>query len=130
MRPISGVTNVLPAVPVLLAHVAGLVVAIILVLRPKTQRTAGLLALAGFGLLVILDLAEFAQGPLIRLLSNQTARGIRLAHISVGCCCSAVDIAATVCLIVAMWQAMSSNEAHEAAGVKIATESGGSGKDR
>ena len=130
MRPISDFANLLPAIPVLLAHVAGMVVAIILVLRPKTKRTAGLLALSGFALLVILDLAEFAQGPLIRLLSNQTARGIRLAHVSVGCCCGAVDIAAIVCLIVAIWQTMSSNEAHEAAGVRIATESGGSGQDR
>jgi hypothetical protein len=109
--PFSDFLNLLPAIPVLLAHLAGMVVAIILVFRPKTKRTAGLLALSGFALLVILDLAEFAQGPLIRLLSNQTARGIRLAHVSVGCCCGAVDIAAVVCLIVAMWQTMSSNKA-------------------
>lgn len=129
MRPISGFTNLLPAIPVLLAHVAGMVVATILVLRPKTKRTAGLLALSGFALLVILDLAEFAQGPLIRLLSNRTARGIRLAHVSVGCCCSAVDIAAIVCLIVAIWQTMLRNEAQQAAGVTMAADSRESGKD-
>ena len=129
MRPISDFANLLPAIPVLLAHVAGMVVAIILVLRPKTKRAPGLLALSGFALLVILDLAEFAQGPLIRLLSNRTARGIRLAHVSVGCCCGAVDIAAAVCLIVTIWQAMSSHEAQQAAGVTAATDSGGPDKD-
>jgi hypothetical protein len=57
---------------------------------------------------LILDLASFAQGTLIRFLSRRTAAGIGFAHISVACCCSVFDIAAIVCLIVAIWQAMSS----------------------
>jgi hypothetical protein len=75
--------------------------------RQQGGRAAGLLALIGFALLLILDLASFAQGTLIRFLSRRMAAGIRLAHISVACCCNILDLAAGVCLIVAIWQAMS-----------------------
>ncbi|MGD8244203.1 MAG: hypothetical protein PVG25_01475 [Anaerolineae bacterium] len=108
MRSLPAFFTWLPAIPVLLAHLAGMVVATILLLRQQGKRTAGGLALIGFALLVIFDLASFAQGTLIRLLSRQTALGVRLAHISVSCCCNILDIAAIVCLIVAIWQATSS----------------------
>ncbi|MGD8996551.1 MAG: hypothetical protein PVH80_00455 [Anaerolineae bacterium] len=108
MRPVPALLNLLPTIPVLLAHLAGMVAATILLVRQQGKRAAATLALIGFGLLVILDLANSAQGPLIRLLSRQTATGVRLAHISVICCCSLLDVAAIVCLIVAIWQAMSS----------------------
>jgi hypothetical protein len=108
MRPMPALFSLLPTIPVLLVHVAGMVVATILLVRRQGRRTAGILALIGFALLVIFDLAAFAQGMLIRLLSRQRAIGIRLAHISVGCFCNILDVAAVVCLIVAIWQAMSS----------------------
>jgi hypothetical protein len=108
MSPVSGLSSVLPAIPVLLVHLAGMVVAIVLLVLQQGRRTAGVLALIGFALLLILDLASFAQGTLIRFLSRRTPAGIGFAHISVACCCSVFDIAAIVCLIVAIWQAMSS----------------------
>jgi hypothetical protein len=107
MTPVPGLLNLLPAIPVLLAHLAGMVVAVILLIRQQGRHTAGLLALIGFALLVILDLGSFARGRLVRLLSHRTATGIRLAHISVACCCNIFDVAAIVCLIVAIWQAIS-----------------------
>jgi hypothetical protein len=108
VRPIPALFSLLPAIPVLLVHMVGMMVATILLVRRQGKRTAGILALIGFALLVIFDLADFAQATLIRLLSRQTAIGIRLAHVSVGCCCNILDVAAVICLIVAIWQATSS----------------------
>jgi hypothetical protein len=125
-----GYLTLLPAIPVLLAHLAGMVVAIVLLLRQEGKRTAGLLALIGFALLVILDLASFAQGSLIRLLSHRTVAGVRLAHISAACCCGAFDVAAIVCLIVAIWQAMANTRSEGAAQAVAATSETGPGEDR
>lgn len=125
-----GLVNLLPALPVLLIHLAGMVVAIILLVRQQGKRAAGLLALTGFALLVIFDLVSFAQGGLIRFLSRRTAVGVRLAHISVTCCCNVLDIAAIVCLIVAIWQATSSGRADDAGSVTAKTSSGGSDEKR
>lgn len=110
MTPAAGFFSLLPAIPVLLVRLAGMVVAIILLVRRQGSRTAGLLALVGFAVLLILDLASFSQATLVRFLSRRMAAGIRFAHISVACCCSAFDTAAMVCLIVAIWQAMSSTQ--------------------
>jgi hypothetical protein len=130
MRPVSGYLNLLPAIPVLLVHVAGMVVATILLVRQQGKRTVGLLALIGFALLLIVDLASFAQGTLIRLLSRRMATGIRLAHMGVACCCSIFDIAAMVCLIVAIWQAMSADGTERAGQPTTANSSEGSDEDR
>jgi hypothetical protein len=124
MAPVPGFLDLLPAIPVLLAHLAGMVVAIILLVRQQGKRAAGILALIGFALLVIFDLVGFAQGSLIRFLSRRTATGIRLAHISVACCCNIFDLAAIACLIVAIWQATLST-GPEVAGRMTATPSGG-----
>jgi hypothetical protein len=56
--------------------------------------------------MLLLDVASLARGPLINLVTHRTASGIRLAVASVGCCCSVFDVIATVCLIVAIWQAL------------------------
>ena len=130
MTPVPGFLDLLPAIPVLLVHLAGMVVATMLLVRQQGERTAGLLALIGFAVLLILDLAGFAQGTLIRFLSRRTATGIRLAHISVACCCSILDIAAIVCLIVAIWQAMLSTGSKGAGRMTVTTSSRGSGGDR
>jgi len=66
-----------------------------------------MLAAVGFGLLLALDVGNFAQAPLVNLVANRTAAGVRLIVTSAGCCCSAVDVAASVCLIVAIAQALS-----------------------
>lgn len=107
MTQLQGFVNVVPAIPVLLAHLAGAVVAVILVVRQETMSMPALLALIGFGLLLILDMARFARGPLIRFVSHRTPAGVPSAVASVGCCCSIFDAAAIVCLIVAIWQASS-----------------------
>jgi hypothetical protein len=106
---------VLPLLPTLLAHLAGVVVAIILLVRVERRRTPAVLALLGFALLSIVDLANVARGPLIRLLSGRTVSGIRLASVGVGCCYSIFDVAAVVCLIIAIWQATSGRKMEEAA---------------
>lgn len=126
MRPVSVLFSLLPAIPVLLVHLAGMVVATILLVRQQGKRAVGILALIGFGLLVIFDLANFAQGRLIRLLSRQTVTGVRLAHISVICCCNTLDVAAIVCLIVAIWQATSSAGTEGTGRMAVTTSSGGS----
>jgi hypothetical protein len=95
---------ILPTLPLLLAHLAGVVVAIILLVR--RGGAPAILALVGFGVLFLVDLANLGRDPLIRALAEQTRR-LALVGSSVNCCCSVVDVAAIVCLIVALWQAVS-----------------------
>lgn len=102
--------TILPALPILLAHLAGIVVAVILLVRHGG--TPAILALIGFGVLFVADLAGFAGGPLVGLLASQT-RQFLIANVGVGCCCSVLDVVAIVCLIVAIWQAVSGAAAGE-----------------
>lgn len=103
--------TILPVLPILLVHLAGVVVAIVLLVRHRG--TPAILALAGFGVLFIVDLVSFGKAPLIRFLARQT--GMRqLVNTSVGCCCSVFDMLAIVCLIVALWQTVSGAAAGEA----------------
>jgi hypothetical protein len=129
MTPASCLLGLLPEIPVLLVHLAGMVVAIILLVRQQGRRTAGLLALIGFALLLILDLASFAQGTFIRFLSRRMPTGIRFAHISVACCCSILETAAIVCLIVAIWQGMASTRTARAGRVTVPASSRESSED-
>lgn len=115
MRQAAGLVNLLPAIPVLLAHLGGVVAAVILLVRQEKRNTPALLALIGFGLLVVLDLANLARGPLIRLLSHRAAVGARLTVAGVGCCCSIVDVAGIVCLIVAIGLASRGRQATSSA---------------
>jgi xanthosine utilization system XapX-like protein len=96
------VVNVLPVVPVLLAHLAGVVVAMILLACQDRKPASATLALVGFGLLLALDVANFARGPLIRQLLHRTVVGDRAGVAGVRCCCGIFDVAAAVCLIVAI----------------------------
>lgn len=98
---------ILPALPILLAHLAGAVVAVILLIRQRQKSTPAILALIGFGLLFVLDLANFGRTPLIGWLGRRAVRQIWAVSAGVGCCCGIFDVAATVCLIVALWQAVS-----------------------
>jgi hypothetical protein len=107
MRQAVDIVNLLPAIPLLLVHLAGVVVAIILLVRQQKRRIPAVLALIGFGLLFVLDGANFARAPLINFASHQTGVGVRSVVTSVGCCCSVFDVAATTCLIIAIWQALS-----------------------
>jgi len=118
MRQAAGLLELLPAIPVLLAHLAGVAAAIILLIRQKQRPIPAVLALAGFGLLLALDLANFARGPLIRFLSHRGAIGVRSTIAGIGCCCSVFDMAAIVCLIIAIWQALSDTDVEGAAGAR------------
>lgn len=101
-----GFVRALPAIPVILVHLAGVIVAGILIIRRDGSATAPVLALIGFGLLLVLDVANFARGPVIGQLLRRTAVGDRAAVTGVSCCCGLVDVAAAVCLIAAVWQAL------------------------
>lgn len=114
MARVPGFVNVLPLFPVLLAHLAGVVVAVFLLTRSEGRRTAAALALLGFALLSALDLAKAAQGPLIGLLSRRTATCIRLVTAGVGCCYSVFEVTAVLCFIIAIWQAMPCHSARKA----------------
>lgn len=114
MTRVPGLVNLIPLLPTLLVHLTGVVVAIILLVRIERERTPAIFALLGFGFLSILDLANVARGSLIRLLSHRTVSGIRLASVGVGCCYSIFDVVAVVCLIIAIWQAMSGSATEEA----------------
>ncbi len=108
---------ILPSLPILLAHLAGVVVAIVLLVRRRSA--AAILALIGFGLLFIMDLADFGRGPLVGLLTGRM--GINqfwAVSATIGCCCSIFDVAAVVCLIVAIWQAVSAITGEEAEGME------------
>lgn len=118
MALLPGSIQLLPAIPILLAHLAGVVVAIVLVVRRKERPIPAILAAVGFGLLLALDVANFAREPLIGFIGHRTAAGVRLTVTSVGCCCSAVDVAATVCLIIAMAQALSGAEREGTGGTR------------
>ena len=107
MARLPGSIGLLPAIPILLAHLAGVVVAVVLLLRPRERPIAATLAAVGFGLLLALDVGNFARGPLTSLVARRTAAGVRLIVTGLGCCCSVVDVAATVCLIIAIAQALS-----------------------
>jgi len=98
--------TIVSALPILLVHLAGVVVTVILLVRRRS--TPAILAVIGFGVLFMLDLANFGRGPLIGLLARQSGmRQFWIANTGIGCCCSIFDVAAVVCLIVALWQAVS-----------------------
>ena len=108
MSQLPGFVNVLPAIPALLVHLAGVVVAIILLVRQEKGSGSAVLALIGFALLLFFDVANFARGPLINLVSRRAAMGIGSLIATIGCCCSVFEVTAVVCLIIAIWRALSS----------------------
>ncbi|MGD2105809.1 MAG: hypothetical protein PVJ55_11935 [Anaerolineae bacterium] len=109
MSPLFGYINVLSALPIMLAHLAGVVVALILLIRQDRRRAPSIFALVGFGLLLAVDVAKFTRGPIIRQLLHRTAVGDRAAVHGVSCCCGLFDVAAMACLILALWQALASS---------------------
>lgn len=85
-----------------LAHLASLVVAILLLVKVKGP--PAILASVAFGLLLLQDLGwilrrAFLDGA-IRQLVNFGPWAVN------GCCCGLFQIAAWVCLIIAVWQAV------------------------
>ena len=91
-----------------IAHLAGLVVAIILLL--KVKGTPAILATVAFGLSFIQDIGAIMRVAFLdRLIIRQVVIGgsVPWAMGGLGCCCGALDLIAIICLIVALWQAVS-----------------------
>jgi hypothetical protein len=89
----------------ILAHLVGLVLAIILVVKKKGL--AAILAAAAFALLLLIDVGNVVQAAagqsLVNALNNnQTA--IRWVFASIECCCGALDLIAIICLIIAIFK--------------------------
>jgi hypothetical protein len=92
----------IPRVVALLAYLVGLVVAIILLVRAKG--TAAILAVIGFGLLVLIGIGQIVLS--LPPVSRELYRAVWSVWV-LNCCCSILDLGAIVCLIVAIWQAVS-----------------------
>jgi hypothetical protein len=88
----------------MLVHLAGLVVAIVLLIRAKG--TAAILAVAGFALLTLISLGQIVLNlpAMDRWLKSSAPPWLGWP---LNCCCGILDLAAVVCLIVALWQAIS-----------------------
>jgi hypothetical protein len=113
MTPARGLLHLLPTVPIILAHLVGFVVAIILWTRRKSQ--AAVLALAGFGILSLVDFAQLARAPLVStiLRRNMGVDAFLTVNTGLGCCCSVLDVIAIACLIVALWKAVTVDRPEE-----------------
>ncbi|MBC7227060.1 MAG: hypothetical protein H5T61_07485 [Thermoflexales bacterium] len=112
----------------ILAHLAGLVVAVLLLVRRKGR--APVLATAAFALLVILDAARIVETALIPAIARQIRAPRVLPWIGGGttCCCGFLDLVAWGCLIAAIWMGMSQPEpAHEIPGTEEEATSAQSG---
>ncbi len=98
--------NYIPLVVSILAHLAGLIVAIILLVKHKG--TAAILATVAFALLFIQDIGAIVRLAFLNdLLFRQMApRALRWVTGGLNCCCSLLDLAGIICLIVALWQAV------------------------
>ncbi|MGQ9468127.1 MAG: hypothetical protein ACUVSH_11295 [Anaerolineae bacterium] len=104
-------TQTLIRILLILAHLAGLGVAVTLLVRRRG--TAPILATAAFALLVLLDAAQIVQTALLPAIAQQT-RSLRLLPWIGGgatCCCGFFDLVAWGCLIAAIWVGMSGPEA-------------------
>ncbi len=98
--------NNLIRVAMIVAHLAGLVVAVYLLVRRKG--TAPILATAAFALLVVLDAARIVETALLPALARQirTPRVMLWIGGSTTCCCGLIDLIAWGCLIAALWFAL------------------------
>ncbi len=113
--PEPGLATLLPLIPLLLVHLTGIVVAVVLLGRQDRRREPALLALAGFTLLFLVTLANFARRPLIVQLARQTGARIVPLNTAISCCYSVFQVAGGLCLIVAIWQAVTGAEPPEMA---------------
>ena len=94
-----------------LVHLAGLVVSAILLV--KIKGTPAILSTVAFGILFLHDLGAILRAA---FLDTLVARSVRIANITTArggfdCCCNILTIAAFVCLIIAIWQAVAGPKA-------------------
>ena len=92
----------------LIVHLVGLVVAIVLLI--KFKGTPAILATVAFALGLIQDVGQIARGLFLdRVLIQQI--GVSDLPTTIGglnCCCGILNLIGLVCLIIAIWQAVSS----------------------
>ncbi len=101
---------ILPVLPILLAYLGGVVVALILVIRQRSL--PAILALIGFTVLAAMVLFNLFRAPVVEFMARRRPfRGLGVSHAILGCCCSVFDVAAIVCLIIALWQALTGRSA-------------------
>jgi hypothetical protein len=104
--------TLVPYILALLVHLAGLVVAIILLIRIKG--TAAILATVGFALLTVISLGLIVVNiPAVAAQLFQA--GVWSLWVS-NCCCGLLEVGAIVCLIIALWQALSGTAPKQAGG--------------
>ena len=108
------VSMLVPLAATLLVHLAGLIVAIILLVRVKG--TPAILATVAFGLLLVQDIGLIVRSAFLDqyIVRQMGFRTISWAMGGLGCCCSLFNLAAFVCLIIALWQALSGQTVEEA----------------
>lgn len=100
----------------IVAHLAGLVVAIMLLVRKKG--TAAVLAAVAFGLLILLDIGYILDLAFLREALGRairSARGLAWATGGLNCCCGLFDLIAVGCLIAALWIGLGGPKAKEEA---------------
>ncbi len=98
----------------ILVHLAGLVVAVLLLVRRRG--IAPILAATAFTLLILLDAARIVQTALLPSIVRQIRSPHALPWVvgSLNCCCGFLDLVAWGCLIAALWLGMGRSEAeHE-----------------
>ena len=110
MLHVSPYTVLVPYVAALLGHLAGLVVAIILLARAKD--TAAILAVVGFALLTLVSIGQITLA--LPAVDRQIFHVGLWLRWPLNCCCGFFDLAAIVCLIIALWQALSGQIVKEA----------------
>lgn len=85
--------SVVPQLLFVLVYVAGLIVAVVLLVRHRS--TAAILTVIAFAVPFLMSLASLARGPLTVALSGQGSPNARMwATAGVGCCSSGADVAA------------------------------------
>ena len=91
----------------LIAHLVGLIVAIILLI--KVKGTPSILATVAFALALLRDLGQVARAAFLDrfILEQVNYSSVRLPMGGLDCCCGIFSVVGTVCLIVAIWQAVS-----------------------
>lgn len=93
-----------PLIALTLAYLAGLVVAILLLV--KVKGTPAILATIAFGLLFILGVGQIARLAFLDQVVRKQLSQIRWGIGGFDCCCGILQLAAIVCLIIAIWQAI------------------------
>ncbi len=85
---------------VLLAYLAGLGIAIWLLIQTKNK--AAILAAVSFGLLALISLGQIVLS--VPLVAEQLFFASEWLSVGLTCCCTFLDVIAIVGLIVAIWQ--------------------------